>query len=83
MAQARTVLEEELDQLAAQRQRYVLAARAGQERGAVLRHLLNAERLAEEIQVIRDALAHMPVDDEDVTIPIVVGDETTTIYRST
>lgn len=74
MTSARRVLQQELDQLVLQRDHSVRTARAHRDREAALAHLLQAERLVEEIEAIRGALARLPVDEDDVTIPIRVSD---------
>ena len=73
MASARRVLQVELDQLVRRRDHCVSTARTHRDREAALRHLLHAERLVEEIQAIEGALEQLPVDEDDVTVPIRVG----------
>ena len=69
MSTARKSMEGEIDRLRHQRSRYLLAAHAAPDRHLALRHLLEVERLADEIDGIAEALVAL----DDHTIPVAVG----------
>jgi hypothetical protein len=69
MIVTRSSLEGELIRLRQQRARYLRAARTCAERQLALKHLLNVERLGDELEAVETALEAL----DEPTIPIDLG----------
>lgn len=74
MAETLRHLQEDLFRLERQRLAYLRAAKVGRDRTVVLRHLLNAERLEEEIAALRDALEALGTLREEGTSPTLLSE---------
>lgn len=70
---ARESMENELARLEAQHSRYLLAAHTSADRRIVIRRLVAVERLAEEIDALRQALSAL----DEHTAPLFVADDYT------
>ncbi len=84
---ARESMEAELARLEAQQARYLLAAHTSADRRIVIRRMVAVERLAEEIDALRQALIALDEHTtplhvaDDYTIPFAVGQRSGLLAR--